>query len=267
MLLLLRVLFALTLRHSFSSAFSVVAPQQAHGVAGQRRARSIALGSTAPQGGEEEESEDEKDTTNPYADPSYPDLEFVNYDDPEYVVDQGVDDEFFGGSSKNKDSTEEEIEEMREDRRKRNDEFQFQTYFRDVLQNGEAEFKGEWTVYQSGKFRSEESKQKATSGPPELFQATKEPLTVVSRGSKEIKGNDTSKYDVNAERLLHSEQTEQASLMGDDGIAAFEATVDSGEKTAARVDWEKDIVGKLYWPETLKARDFRGEQGIMVCGK
>lgn len=59
---------------------------------------------------------------NPYADPNYPELEFVNYDDPEYQVDQGTGDEFF-----DPDSTEAQIEEMREDRRRRNDECRYST--------------------------------------------------------------------------------------------------------------------------------------------
>lgn len=64
-----------------------------------------------------EDEEEEEKPENPYADPNYPDLEFVNYDDPEYQVDQGTGDEFF-----DPDATEAKIEEMREDRRRRNDE-------------------------------------------------------------------------------------------------------------------------------------------------
>ena len=63
------------------------------------------------------EDDEEEKPENPYADPNYPDLEFVNYDDPEYQVDQGQGDEFF-----DPESTEAQIEEMREDRRRRNDE-------------------------------------------------------------------------------------------------------------------------------------------------
>jgi hypothetical protein len=66
---------------------------------------------------EKDKEEDEEKPENPYADPNYPDLEFVNYDDPEYQVDQGTGDEFFDA-----DSTEAQIEAMREDRRRRNDE-------------------------------------------------------------------------------------------------------------------------------------------------
>lgn len=60
------------------------------------------------------DEEEEEEKVNPYADPNYPDLEFVNYDDPEYEVDQG--DEYVAVSP---DTTEEEIEAMREERRRR----------------------------------------------------------------------------------------------------------------------------------------------------
>ena len=79
-----------------------------------------------------EPSEEEEKEENPYQDPNYPDLEFVNYADPEYQVDQGIGDEFFDPSS-----TEAQVEAMREERRMRNDEFQFETYYKDVLKNGE----------------------------------------------------------------------------------------------------------------------------------
>ena len=36
------------------------------------------------------EEDDEERVENPYQDPNYPELEFVNYADPEYKVDQGV---------------------------------------------------------------------------------------------------------------------------------------------------------------------------------
>jgi hypothetical protein len=73
---------------------------------------------------------------NPYADPSYPDLEFINYDDPNYHANQGASDEYYSSSD-----TEQEIEAMRQDQKRRNDEYQFQTYFKAILKDG-AEYKG-----------------------------------------------------------------------------------------------------------------------------
>ena len=59
------------------------------------------------------------DNENAYADPNYPDLEFVNYDDPEYAVDQGLDED---PGVFDEDTTQAEIEAMREERRRKNDE-------------------------------------------------------------------------------------------------------------------------------------------------
>ena len=42
--------------------------------------------------GKEEDKDEAEEDENPYADPNYPELEFVNYDDPEYKVDQGFGD-------------------------------------------------------------------------------------------------------------------------------------------------------------------------------
>ena len=87
-----------------------------------------------------DDDEDEK-PENPYADPEYPDLEFVNYDDPEYSVDQGEE-------GYDEEMTLAEVEAMREERRRKNDEYQFETYHANVLRGGERCL-GEWTVFQS----------------------------------------------------------------------------------------------------------------------
>jgi hypothetical protein len=116
-------------------------------------------------------SKEGKEKKNPYADPNYPQLEFVDYSDPSYQVDQGISDEFFASAAANSESmsmgmtssssdgsstatttTEEMLEEMREERRRKNDEFQFQTYFTKVLRGGKDEYKGEWTVYRTSTF-------------------------------------------------------------------------------------------------------------------
>ena len=103
-------------------------------------ASSVAVRQSAGDDDGEDEDEDEK-PENPYADPAYPDLEFVNYDDPEYSVDQGEE-------GYHEDMTLAEIEAMREERRRKNDEFQFETYHANVLRGGERCL-GEWTVFQS----------------------------------------------------------------------------------------------------------------------
>ena len=131
--------------------------------------------------GEDEESPVE----NPYADPNYPDLEFVNYDDPNYEVDQGFgDSEVFDNDD---DKTLAEIEAMREERRRRNDEYQFETYHATVLRGGERTL-GEWTVFQTDTFMGSDvvkGRNPEAAHVPRLLKWDKI-LKVVSRGSKII---------------------------------------------------------------------------------
>jgi hypothetical protein len=91
-----------------------------------------------------EDSDDDitSSNNNPYADPNYPELEFVDYSDPEYTADSGNYDDLY--DNMDEDSTEAEIEAMREERRVKNDIFQFNTYHAKTYQNG-ATFAGEWT--------------------------------------------------------------------------------------------------------------------------
>lgn len=215
--------------------------------------------------GDIEEASVSNTNVNPYADPNYPDLEFVNYDDPEYAVEQGEDG--FGGTD-----DEELLEAMREDRRRRNDEYQFQTYWTDVWGAGEASYKGEWTVYYSSTFfpdddSEEEGEEEASVLFPRLVQTSEAPLSVVSRAFKELvelaadadadkinSNSNKSYFAVDAERIVHSELLEQP--MGDADLAA-----------AGTDDSEQHVLRQTYWPDALAAIDFRGHQGIMVCGK
>jgi hypothetical protein len=183
------------------------------------------------------EDDEGEEPENPYADPNYPDLEFVNYADPEYTADQG---EEFADEL----STEEQIEAMREERRRRNDEFQFQTYFAEVLKKGE-EYRGEWTVYKTTTFLPDADK----VIPPKLMDVTNgEPLRVISRGYKEVVETD-SPFPVDAERIRHEERLIAVERGGESDLSGDEITINT------------------YWPEQVSAFDFRGHQGIMVCGK
>lgn len=176
------------------------------------------------------DEEDEASKENPYSDPNYPELEFVDYSDPNYVVDQGVGDELFASTAS--DSTEAAIEAMREERRRKNDEFQFQTYFSRILKSGK-EYKGEWTVYKTvGEI----------DGIPTLVKA-KRPLKVISRAYKSVVDTDDSMEPIDAERIHHEER----------------AIDDDSEET-------KEIMSKVYWPTSLRALDFRGHQGIQCVG-
>ena len=148
-------------------------------------------------------SDEQEDSENP--EEFYPDLEFIDYSDPNYVIDQGMGDEFFpavggGDNNNNDDDTEQQIEAMREDRRRRNDEFQFETYFAKILKNGD-EYCGEWTVYKTSTFLDDVPDDEA--GYPRLVRA-KHPMKVKSRAYK-IKVDTDSEFRVDGERICHEE--------------------------------------------------------------
>lgn len=97
-----------------------------------------------------DEEEEEEDPMKEWKE-QYPDLEFIDYNDPEYSVDQGTEETMNpsltleGGSTK--EEIEIEIEEMREYRRLKNDEYQFETYFQNVWKSGKHDYFGDWTIY------------------------------------------------------------------------------------------------------------------------
>jgi hypothetical protein len=189
------------------------------------------------------DDDDEEKKENPYQDPNYPELEFVDYSDPKYQVDQGVGDEFFDASS-----TEEQVEAMREERRLKNDEFQFETYYRDVLRKGE-EYKGEWIVYRTSTFM--EGVDNDGSGMPRMTTAG-EPLRVISSGERiELPDAPISDFSLDSARILHTEKLSPENFT---------------EKTKEVKKAEEKIVSTTYYPEQLSARDFRGHQGIMSVG-
>lgn len=206
-----------------------------------------------------DEDDDDSDETpfNPYADPNYPELEFINYDDPEYSVDQG--DDYFDTAY---DSTEEEIEAMREDRRRRNDEFQFETYHAECLKSGE-QFKGEWTVYRTSTFLEDVEEEPDDAFPK--FRKEKDVRRVVSSGRKIFLDapKEGFEFRVDGERLVHEERlAEQRDFEEDDEWEAVIASRNSLD-TAQRVD---EIVGKRYTPEYMSSYDFRGPAGAMCVG-
>lgn len=198
------------------------------------------------------DEEEDESPFNPYADPNYPELEFVNYDDPEYAVDQG--DEFFAASTK--DTTEEEVEAMREERRRRNDEYQFETYHAECLKSGE-EFKGEWTVYRTSTFMGVDEE-----GARPRFKKEENVLNVVSTGKKIFleAPEDGFEFRVDGERIVHEERLAVQ--------ADFEEDEEWEAVLAASKDLEDghEVVSKTYVPKEMNSFDFRGPAGIMCVG-
>ena len=250
-------------RSASTSAFGATTGRR--GVAQTTSSTSV---TTSTQIAASNDDEDSPPPENPYADPNYPDLEFVNYDDPEYQVDQGLGDEFF-----DPESTEEQVEMMREERRVRNDEFQFETYYRDILKNGQ-EFKGEWMVYHTSTFTSDGDAAVDANGRPRLAKAAG-PLKVISRGERieidsaadddgdvinEEQGTETTndtKRRLVKQRIIHHEKI-------------FTDPDDAGngnkKKTVELLKQEQLSMENKFWPEQLSYSDFRGHQGIMCVG-
>lgn len=207
---------------------------------------------------------DDNQSENPYADPNYPDLEFINYDDPDYQVDQGLTDgdEFL--SSRDRDEaniqTLAEIEAMREERRRRNDEFQFETYHANVLRGGEVAL-GEWTVFQTDTFMGGdvvEGRHPQAVNVPRLLKWDKV-LKVVSRGSKVIVDAE-AEWRVDGERIVHEER-----LASVDDFPAF---IDKDD--AEELVWDETEMLHLenrFWPKDMESLDFRGPGGNMCVGK
>jgi hypothetical protein len=200
-----------------------------------------------------DDDDEEPAPFNPYANPDYPDLEFVNYDDPEYSVDQGGD-EFV--EKLDEDTTEEEIEAMREDRRRRNDEFQFETYHADCLMSGEA-FKGEWTMYRASTFM--EGVEEEEGATPRF--KVEDPVRAVSVGRKIYLEGDENDFEfrIDQERLVHEERLAESHDFEED--EEWEAV-----KAAAEGKEGIDFVGKPYAPKEMSAFDFRGGTGSMCVG-
>ncbi|GKY98770.1 hypothetical protein MPSEU_000833200 [Mayamaea pseudoterrestris] len=194
-----------------------------------------------------EDADDDDQANNPYADPNYPDLEFVNYDDPDYQAFADEGDDYFPSSSET--NVDAEIEAMREDRRRRNDEYQFQTYFAEILKRG-AEYKGEWTVYQTSTFLNDVPDEE--NGYPRLVKAAR-PIRVVSKGYK-IGVETDSVYPVDAERICHAE------------VAVTPSGTSNNPLSDELHAFEKQVVSRKYWPEQLSALDFRGDCGNMCVG-
>lgn len=166
----------------------------------------------------------------------YPDLEFVDYSDPEYRADQGIADDDLEITKSSTEEDLEKIEEMRESRRKRNDEFQYETYFQ---KHGSQKYHGEWTVYKV--MYGDESEM------PGLAQA-KHILKVISSAKKVIDNPDAPNR-LDGEYIEHSLE-----LSSDDESNDY--------KTFGTSILEQCQTS----PSKLRASEFRGPQGIMCVG-
>jgi hypothetical protein len=213
----------------------------------------ISLHSSPNNNNDNEEEEEEQE--NRYADPEYPDLEFINYDDPSYSAFQDSDLSPPPSSSLlTEEETLLEIESMREERRRRNDEFQFETYHSKVLRGGQSSY-GEWTVFQTDTFMEDlaSSRSEDARHVPRLLKWDKV-LKVISRGNKLII-DENAEWRVDGERIVHTE-----SLANID---------DFPKKQNVEIQWddvEVTHVQNRFWPIQMTSLDFRGAAGNMCVG-
>lgn len=256
-----------------SVVFIAVAPPAARAFAPHRRSptllsrtanlQRLVLASASADSDTDADSDTNKEE-NRYADPAYPELEFINYDDPNYQVDQGTGDEFFDPNDNNDAATLAEIEAMREERRLKNDEFQFETYHAKGLRGGDVAL-GEWTVYSTDTFLGADvvaERNPEAASVPRLSK--RKPLKVVSRGRKVVLDAEAA-WRVDGERILHEERLAESQdfphrvLMndGDD---------DHDSDSLAWDDEDRALVTNTYWPQEMTSLDFRGPAGNMCVG-
>ena len=261
--------FILPTASSAAAAFTTSTTTKSSPSTISSRRMQFLLLSTSP---DDQDIDDEDE--DPYAQlkKDYPDLEFINYNDPEYRMDRGMGDddldENYLAADKNDDETLAEIERMREERRRKNDEFQFETYNANILRDGEVSL-GEWTVYQTDTFMGEDvvkGRNEAAMGVPRLLRWDKV-LKVVSQGNKITVENTRDKDDadwmrVDGERIVHKERL--ATL--DDFPSLM---LRSDDEEVEELLWEEEEVlhvQKTYWPQEMNSLDFRGEGGSMCVG-
>ncbi|GMH72923.1 hypothetical protein TL16_g06044 [Triparma laevis f. inornata] len=148
-------------------------------------------------------------------------LEFYDYDNPEFEIDQGVYDEF--PTRLTADQTEEEIEAMRESRRRKNDEFQFETYYKEFVKD--CEWRGEWTVYETSTFIQENVKDE--NGLPKLVKPKRE-IKAVCTSTREATHTPTEDDNITTDVIVHEEVVVTNEAMDDSLKSRREKDVDGG---------------------------------------
>jgi len=180
------------------------------------------------------------------------------------MVDQGDLGEFYDEDD-SYSPDEELIEQMRKERRRKNDEYQFETYFKEILKDGGI-FKGEWTVYRTSTFLQDKQNLHDENGFPILVPDEKI-IKVISHAKKipmlaQLDGIGP----VPLTAIVHEER-----LATDNDFLEVGNTVDEsiGHVGNGKIEDRHSssiLVGQAYWPEELFSSDFRGPSGIMCVG-
>eukprot|EP00520_Triparma_pacifica_P010107 CAMPEP_0118644142 /NCGR_PEP_ID=MMETSP0785-20121206/6773_1 /TAXON_ID=91992 /ORGANISM="Bolidomonas pacifica, Strain CCMP 1866" /LENGTH=408 /DNA_ID=CAMNT_0006535865 /DNA_START=219 /DNA_END=1445 /DNA_ORIENTATION=+ len=198
--------------------------------------------------------DDDNDDDNEY--------EIYDYSNPEFEVDQGSYDEF--PTRLTKDQTEEEIEKMREERRRKNDEFQFETFYKEFM-GEEEEWRGEWTRYETTTFLTPPQ---PPNEMPKLVKPTKSTKTIITSqrhpGPPKPPGQTiTTDHITQSEVIVSNEEADESlrKAVSRDPSTNFGYTTPSQSSDLTRKE-----NAKLYWPEKIRTEDFRGPQGCMCVG-
>lgn len=223
----------------------------------------------------DEDDKKKKKKKNPYGDIDYSniELEFVDYNDPEYRLDQDMD---FEVAEQELDADEATLEMWREERRKRNDEFQFETYFQNVWSSGSAEYLGEWTTYGTTTFipgLGEPTDEGDNFSYPSLVKARRT-SKVISSASRHLV-NPEAQWRGDRDIIRHfeyevSNEAAEASLASRrdvdiDGGFGRHTDDESDSKSDSNTN-SRLMLDVRYWPEEMKSFDFRGHQGNMCVG-
>lgn len=121
--------------------------------------------------------------------------ELFDYANAEYS-DQGDLDTF----PSNSDKTELEIEEMREERRRKNDEFQFETFYKDFV-GEEEEWRGEWTRYETTTFLPNEAAPQG--GMPQLVKPIRSTKAITTALRSNPSGDKSTTHDYITQSEYH----------------------------------------------------------------
>jgi hypothetical protein len=266
-------------------------PQQSTWSILQQQPRVSPLRASESEEDDEYDSAGKKMKDDPYAGVDYDnvELEFVDYNDPEYKLDQDVD---FEEQDMAADADEATLELWREERRKRNDEFQFETYFKKVWNSGEVEYRGEWTTYGTTTFIPEllAQQQEDSTGDddamiyPGLVQA-KRTIKVISKASRHM-ANPDAEWRGDREVIRHSEyevsnESAEPSLASrrdvdidsgfgrhrdDDDTRGTDSNNDDTKESKDSPSSSRREIEATYWPKEMTSFDFRGPQGNMCVG-
>ncbi|GMI48336.1 hypothetical protein TrCOL_g8830 [Triparma columacea] len=183
--------------------------------------------------------------------------ELFDYANAEYS-DQGDLDTF----PSNSDKTELEIEEMREERRRKNDEFQFETFYKDFV-GEEEEWRGEWTRYETTTFLPNEAAPQG--GMPQLVKPIRSTKAITTALRTNPSGDKSTTHDYITQSEYHiTDESADTSLRTT--VTRDPSTNFGANEPEKCTEITRQVNEKHYAPRKMRREDFRGPQGNMCVG-